>query len=156
TSTRHWRQAPAGASSGWSQNRGIAMPIRSAVRITSSPFGAVTSTPSMVSVTWSVRFSTSVMSVGSNQLRAVQLRGLAALDVVDVVLLEVLDGRRHRAGRAVAEAAERAAEDVVAGVQQGVEVLRGALAGQDPAVDPDHPVVALAARGALAARLVVV
>ena len=41
TSTRHWRQAPAGASSGWSQNRGIAMPIRSATRMTSSPFSAV-------------------------------------------------------------------------------------------------------------------
>ena len=38
TSTRHCRQAPAGASSGWSQNRGIAMPIRSATRMTSSPF----------------------------------------------------------------------------------------------------------------------
>ena len=48
TSTRHCRQAPAGASSGWSQNRGIAMPIRSAMRISRSPFGAMTSTPSMV------------------------------------------------------------------------------------------------------------
>ena len=51
TSTRHCRQAPAGASSGWSQNRGIAMPICSATRITSVALGAVTSMPSMVSVT---------------------------------------------------------------------------------------------------------
>ena len=52
TSTRHCRQAPTGSSSGWSQNRGMAVPIRSAVRITSSPLGAMTLTPSMVSRTW--------------------------------------------------------------------------------------------------------
>ena len=52
TSTRHWRQAPTGSSSGWSQNRGITMPSRSAVRMISSPLGAITSVPSMVSRTW--------------------------------------------------------------------------------------------------------
>jgi len=52
TSTRHCRQAPTGSSSGWSQNRGMAMPIRSAVRITSSPFGAIVLMPSIVSRTW--------------------------------------------------------------------------------------------------------
>ncbi len=52
TSTRHCRHAPAGSSSGWSQNRGITVPIRSAVRISSSPLGATTSSPSMVSLTW--------------------------------------------------------------------------------------------------------
>ena len=51
TSTRHCRQAPTGSSSGWSQNRGMAVPIRSAARMTSSPFGASTVTPSMVSRT---------------------------------------------------------------------------------------------------------
>ncbi len=51
TSTRHWRQAPAGSSSGWSQNRGMTVPSRSAVRISSSPLGAMTSTPSMTSFT---------------------------------------------------------------------------------------------------------
>ena len=56
TSTRHCRQAPAGASSGWSQNRGISMPICSATRMSSAPLGAVTSTPSMVRVTVSVGF----------------------------------------------------------------------------------------------------
>ena len=39
TSTRHCRQAPAGASSGWSQNRGISMPICSATRISSVALG---------------------------------------------------------------------------------------------------------------------
>ena len=54
TSTRHCRQAPTGASSGWSQNRGICTPICSAARITSVPLGTLVSTPSMVSVTRSV------------------------------------------------------------------------------------------------------
>ena len=51
TSTRHWRQAPTGSSSGWSQNRGIWMPSSSAARITSVPLGTVISKPSMVTVT---------------------------------------------------------------------------------------------------------
>ena len=51
TSTRHCRQAPAGSSSGWSQNRGTMIPSRSQARISSSPLGASTSIPSMVSRT---------------------------------------------------------------------------------------------------------
>jgi len=51
TSTRHWRQAPTGSSSGWSQNRGIWIPSSSAARITSMPLGTVISKPSMVTVT---------------------------------------------------------------------------------------------------------
>ncbi len=50
TSTMHCRQAPTGSSSGWSQNRGIAMPRRSAARITSVPLGTLTSMPSIVRV----------------------------------------------------------------------------------------------------------
>ena len=57
-STRHWRQAPIGSSSGWSQNRGIAMPIISAARITRVPFGTVISNPSMVTLTVSVDICT--------------------------------------------------------------------------------------------------
>ena len=48
TSTRHCRHAPTGLSSGWSQNRGIAMPSCSAARITSVPLGTVTPMPSSV------------------------------------------------------------------------------------------------------------
>jgi hypothetical protein len=48
TSTRHWRQAPAGSSRGWSQNRGTTMPSRSQVRMMSSPCGASTIRSSMV------------------------------------------------------------------------------------------------------------
>ena len=51
TSTRHWRQAPIGSSSGWSQNRGIAMPSSSAARMIHVPLGTAISNPSMVTVT---------------------------------------------------------------------------------------------------------
>jgi hypothetical protein len=54
TSTRHCRHAPTGSSSGWSQNRGIWMPISSAARITNVSLGTDTSTSSIVSVTISV------------------------------------------------------------------------------------------------------
>ncbi len=50
-STRHWRQAPTGSSSGWSQNRGTCTPTCSAARITRVPLGTETLTPSMVAVT---------------------------------------------------------------------------------------------------------
>lgn len=51
TSTMHWRQAPAGSSSGWSQKRGISMPRSSAARMTSVPLGTEISMPSIVRVT---------------------------------------------------------------------------------------------------------
>ena len=63
TSTMHWRQAPTGSSSGWSQNRGIAMPRRSAARITSVPLGTLTSMPSIVRVIASTACSTLVSFV---------------------------------------------------------------------------------------------
>lgn len=50
-STRHWRQAPTGSNSGWSQKRGIWVPMSSAARITSVPGGTETVVPSMVTVT---------------------------------------------------------------------------------------------------------
>ena len=48
TSTRHCRQAPRGASSRWSQNRGTIVPSCSAARITSVPGGTSSSVSSMV------------------------------------------------------------------------------------------------------------
>ncbi len=64
-STMHWRQAPAGSSSGWSQKRGIWVPMVSAARITNVPLGTCTSTPSMVSVTSSTAGFSPVEAVGS-------------------------------------------------------------------------------------------
>ncbi len=58
TSTRHWRQAPIGSSSGCSQNRGIAMPSSSAARMIHVPLGTTISNPSMVTVTVSCVVST--------------------------------------------------------------------------------------------------
>ncbi len=58
-STRHCRQAPTGASNGWSQNRGIWTPTCSAARMTRVSLGTLTSMPSMVTVTRSL-FSTPV------------------------------------------------------------------------------------------------
>ena len=53
-STRHWRHAPTGSRSGWSQNRGIWTPTSSAARISRVSLGTLTWMPSMVSVTRSV------------------------------------------------------------------------------------------------------
>jgi hypothetical protein len=38
-STMHWRQAPTGSSSGWSQKRGMMVPSCSAARMISVPLG---------------------------------------------------------------------------------------------------------------------
>ena len=62
TCTRHWRQAPIGASSGWSQNRGIWMPSCSAALMISVPFGTVISKPSIVTRTPSAGLATSVIA----------------------------------------------------------------------------------------------
>ena len=51
TSTRHWRHAPTGSSSGWSQKRGISMPAVSAARMTRVPLGTLTGRPSIVRLT---------------------------------------------------------------------------------------------------------
>src|SRR5699024_12509997 len=65
-------------------------------------------------------------------------------EVVDVLLAEVLDRGHDGAGRTVAQGAEGAAEDVVADVQELVDVGLGALATFQTVQDLDHPVVALA------------
>src|SRR6202008_923435 len=81
-STRHWRQAPTGSSSGWSQNRGICTPINSAARITKVPLGTLTSVPSMVNVTssgwetFSPVSATCVMSAAPLPLAAPRLGGI--------------------------------------------------------------------------------
>ena len=69
TSTRHCRQAPTGSSSGWSQNRGIWTPTCSAARMIRVPTGTLTWTPSMVSVTRSVFFSTSEVVIWKSPRR---------------------------------------------------------------------------------------
>jgi hypothetical protein len=53
TSTMHWRQAPSGASSRWSQKRGTVIPSCSAARMMRVPLGTSSSRPSIVTFTWS-------------------------------------------------------------------------------------------------------
>src|SRR6185437_3824744 len=183
TSTRHCRHAPAGSSSGWSQNRGIWSPSSSAARMTSVPLGTVISNPSMVTVTPSVTGAAAgslvckVIYVVSLAVRcaggapasttaspgAPEHRGggrveraAALLLVLEVLVPEVLDRRLDRADRAVAERAERPPEDVVADVQQLLQVFLAALAVFQPVQHPDHPERPLPAGRALAARLVLV
>src|SRR5215472_1650760 len=55
-------------------------------------------------------------------------RAAASLGMLDELVTEVFDGRHDRADRAVAERAEGAAQDVVADVEQLVQVLVGPLA----------------------------
>src|SRR3984885_15222573 len=184
-STRHWRQAPTGSSSGWSQNRGISTPINSAARITKVPLGTLISVPSIVNVTssgWETFFSVSATCVISAapphryvpRKRAVpplhrrrrvsrvvsvrrehgQLgveRTSAALDVRDVFVAEVLDRRRDRACRAIAQGAERLTENRVGDVQQLVQILGGAVSGFQALIDLTQPKRALPARRALSA-----
>src|SRR5215218_10125841 len=179
TSTRHWRQAPTGSSSGWSQNRGIWTPTCSAARMIRVPAGTLTWTPSIVSVTRLV-FSTSAVLIwgslrrccaGDTEPRAVSSSGslggedrggdrveraAALAQVLEVLVAEVLDRARDRAGGAVAERAERPAQNVVTLVQQELEVLLSADALLQVRESLDQPPGALPARGALAAGLVLV
>src|SRR3954454_10800106 len=69
--------------------------------------------------------------VPSVQVVVVGRRERAAAEgvVVDELVPEELDAGDDRAGRAVAEGAERAPEDVVAGVEQRLDVLLGSDAG---------------------------
>src|SRR4029078_12592996 len=77
-------------------------------------------------------------------------------EVAEVLVAEVLDRRRDRRSRPGAEGAERATEDVVTEVDQGLEVGLLALAVLEALQGLHEPPGALAARRALAARLVLV
>src|SRR5579871_6548286 len=83
-------------------------------------------------------------------------RAAASLLVLDDLVAEVLDGRADRHRRRVTEGAERAAHDVVADVEDRVQVLVVPGARLKPLDRPDQPVGALPARRALAARLMLV
>src|SRR5215471_227226 len=155
-STRHCRQAPIGSSSGWSQNLGIWMPIISAARITKVPLGTAISNPSMVTLTVSVVVCTVMKSPGPGGGGGRVVGAAAFLLVLHYLVPEVLDHGHNRRGRGVTERAERPANDVLANVEQLVQVFLGTRAVLEPLDRPDHPVGALPARRALAARLVLV
>ena len=73
-------------------------------------------------------------------------------DVLDVFVAEVADGREHRVGRGLAQAAERRVLDHLAQVDEPLDVGLLAAAFADPVQDLEHPLRAYAARHALAAR----
>src|SRR5215217_4776823 len=152
TSPRHCRQAPRGASSRWSQNRGTIVPSCSAARITSVPGGTSSSWPSMVTFTV-VGLSGIGLLVGANGDARPREGAAAAADVLVELVAEELQSGDDGAGRPVAEGAEGAPEDRVADVLQGVHVVGLALARLEAAEDLAHPVGALPAGGALAAGL---
>src|SRR6478735_535170 len=162
TSTRHCRHAPTGASSGWSQKRGIWTPTCSAARITRVSLGTLTWTPSMVRVTRSSARSSPAWSSCSRSRSREDGRGggvegaPAVGEVGDVLVAEVLDRAGDRADRTVGERAERAAEDVVALVEQELEVGLGTLSLLQRRQRLHQPPGALAAGRALAAGLVLV
>src|SRR5215813_12703063 len=143
--------------------------------MTSVPLGTMISNPSMVTVTPSVSgatgagsFDCKVTSVPPSRAPAASPgipeqrggrrveRAAAPLLVLEVLIPEVLDRRGDWGDRAVAQRAERPAEDVVADVQQLLQVFLAALAVLQPVQDPDHPERPLPAGRALAARLVLV
>src|SRR5215831_13456171 len=156
-STRHCRQAPIESSKGWSQNLGIWMPIISAARITRVPLGTAISNPSMVTLTESVVVCTVITKSPGPGGRGGRVEGAAAfLLMLHDLVPEVLDRGGNRRGHGVTERAECPADDVLADVEQLVQVLLGALAVLDPLDHPHHPVGALPARRALPARLVLV
>src|SRR5579859_1317909 len=146
------------------------MPSCSAALMISVPFGTAISNPSMVTRTSSTCLATSVIGPpgrrlgivpqGQRGFRTASRRGVeraaTVFRVLDELVPEVLDRRLDRADRAVAERAERAAENVVADVEQLVQVGVAALAMFQRVEQLDDPVGALAARRAFAARLVLV
>src|SRR4030095_5608460 len=137
TSTRHCGQAPRGASSRWSQNRGTIVPSSSAARITSVPGGTSSSWPSMVTFTVvGLSDIESGLLVGGRGHARPREGAPAAADVLVELVAEVLQGGDDRAGRPVAEGAEGAAEDRVADVLEGAHVLGPALAALPAAEDP--------------------
>ena len=169
-STRHCRQAPTGSSSGWSQKRGICDAELLGGADDQRALGHRTSKPSMVMVTRSTRTGlepptgldvVTVIGRCRSPAKTVEAAGSngqppACRSAPRYSLAEVLQRRRDRAGRAVAQGAERPAEDVVADVEQRVSrsLLGRPARVSSRAQDLHEPVGALAARRALAARLV--
>src|ERR1700761_3940645 len=111
----------------------------------------------MVTVTVSVLVGCSVIRSHRPRRRSGRgERAAALLLVLDDLVAEVLEGRGDRYRHGVAERAERAADDVVAHVEDRFQVLVVALAVLQPLERPHHPVRTLTARRALAAGLVLV
>src|SRR5438105_6803926 len=124
----------------------MSSPMSFAASITSMPFGASTSRPSIVSFT---------VSEGADAVTNSPLVERAALfgDVPLVFVVVLLDRGDNGAGGEVAEGAQHLAADLAGERQQQVEVARHAAASLDPRQHFEQPGRAFATRRALAARL---
>src|SRR5438067_12498515 len=118
------------------------MPTCLAASTTSVPFGTVTSRPLIVTVT------------SSSAMVPWVIRAPPQAEVFQVLVAEVLHGSRDRAGGEVAQGAQHLAADLAGQRQQQVEIGFAAAATFQPKQDFVQPTGALAAGGALAARLV--
>src|SRR5436190_24378369 len=90
------------------------------------------------------------------QRRRLAERTPGFVDVLLELAAELVDVAGHRDRGRLAERAEALAVDAVAHVEQQVELVLLRLAGFEAAQDLRHPARSLAARRALAARLVLV
>ena len=145
-STRHWRHAPTGVEQrvvaeardlhadllGGADDQGV---------LGDADLDAVDGQGDEVGVASPALWSSScVGSHGCEGGRGGRVeRAAAVAQVCEVLVAEVLDRARDRAGRTVAEGAERAAQDVVALVEQQVEVVLAR-----PAPSPGGPASASA------------
>src|SRR5690625_505803 len=93
-------------------------------------------------------------SIGKERRFAV-IKGATTLsDVRSVFITEIFDARRHGRGRAVTQGTERAPQNVVAHVEQRVEVFFSTAARLDAPQHEAHPVGSFAAGRALTAGFV--
>ena len=158
-STRHWRQAPIGSSSGWSQNRGIWTPSSSAARMTRVPFGTETWRPSIVTVTVSVEVVCAVIGF-SPLAHAVEAAGSNRQP--PFFWCAMISSRKYwMADMIGAGAASPRAQNArpMMFPPMSFSLSRSSSVPLPSSIrcdHPHHPVRALPARRALAARLVLV
>src|SRR5674476_961742 len=137
------------------------VPARSAAAINISPLRAVTCRPSRVNVTCPSATSGGTVWAGSAVVARSTIGTAPLLDVDEELIPEHLDGRsdgRRDGGPQHADGGllgwpGQPGGDVVADIEQEVEVVFPAVAGLDPLHDLLQPTGALPARRALPARL---
>src|SRR6478735_4978959 len=153
TSTMQMRQLPGTDSAGCQQKNGISWPLARAACITVWPSSASTRSSSIQISTMECRLPHPLV-VDRFEAAAVQ-RAPGADPVLELVAV-LGDDPDGRVARGIAHAADRRAVVGLRDREEPVDVLELAFACDDAIDDPVHPAHALAARRALAARLVVI
>src|SRR5450432_3443737 len=153
-STMQMRQLPGTERSGCQQKNGMTWPLASAACMTVCVSSASTRSPSMKISTMERRLRDGPFGAGGLE-PAVVARASVLDPVLELVAVLGEDADRGVAG-GVAHAADGRAVVGVRDGDQPIDVVALALARDDPVDDAVQPAHALAARRALAARLVVV